>query len=120
MIADLEFDRRGDAMVAQLTGELDMSNANEVGAALVRGMPKDAHGLVVDLGALRYMDSSGINLMYELRERLRARGQDVRLLVPPGSPVLVALQLAGVSGTVGIVDSAEEGFASMGVSDSGD
>jgi anti-sigma B factor antagonist len=115
MIADLEFDRRGPAVVAHLAGELDLSNANEVGAALVRGMPKDADGLVLDFTALRYLDSAGINLVYELCERFRARGQHLRLLVPPGSHVLVALEVAGVSATIGIVASVEEGFESMGL-----
>jgi anti-anti-sigma factor len=115
MIADLDFEQRGPVVFARLAGEIDLSNVNEVGAALVRGMPKDAHGLVLDCTALRYLDSSGINLIYDLRERLKSRGQEVRLLVPRESPVLVALEVSGVSGTVGVVDTAEQGFASLGL-----
>jgi anti-anti-sigma factor len=115
-LADLRFDLRGRVVVARLDGELDMSNADELGAALAQRMPNEAQGLVLDLSRLSYMDSAGIQLVYELLERLKDRGQQMRLVVPRGCPVSHALHLANVPRTVGVVESPEAGFASMGFS----
>ena len=76
-----------DVVVARLSGEIDMSNANEVGDELSSAVPNTALGLVLDLTALTYLDSSGVHLVFDLAERLRRRQQQLRVVVPSGAPI---------------------------------
>lgn len=99
-LADIQLIDEGRIVVARLTGELDLSNTDNIGLALAEAVPNSALALIVDLTAVEYLDSAGIHLIYALREKLRARGQTLRLVMPADSPAGDALRLAGVSGHV--------------------
>lgn len=96
----MQFIDDGRVVIARLTGELDLSNAANIGGVLTERVPNTALALVLDLTDVEYLDSAGIHLIYELREKLRARGQSLRLVIPGASPAGDALTLAGVSGHV--------------------
>jgi anti-anti-sigma factor len=115
-LADLHFETEGGVVVAHVKGEIDMSNVTELETALERGVTNEAIGLVVDLAELRYIDSAGIYLVYELRERLKNRGQQLMLVVPPGSLVADALDLANVRSVVGSADTTEFAVRRLGSS----
>jgi hypothetical protein len=74
-------------------------------------MPNQALALILDVSALGYLDSAGIHLIYKLREKLRARGQALRLVIPPNSPANDALRLAGVSRNVETAESLQAAMA---------
>jgi anti-anti-sigma factor len=107
-LADVEFESCEGAVVARLTGEIDLSNADRLGAALLDAMPNLEHALILDMSAVEYLDSAGIQLIYQLRERLRARGQTLRLVIPSSSPSHDALRLAGLTQHVEMAESVEE------------
>jgi anti-anti-sigma factor len=96
-LGDVTFDQRDGVLIAELSGELDLSNAEAVGDAIAETASNQALGLILDLSALHYLDSAGIHLIFKLRERLRARGQTLALIIPAGSPSSDALRLAGVT-----------------------
>jgi anti-anti-sigma factor len=96
-LGDVTFSDHDGVQVARLTGEIDLSNADSIGDAIAETTPNRMLGLVLDLSQLHYLDSAGIHLIYSLRERLRARGQSLGLVVPPGSASNDALRLAGVT-----------------------
>jgi anti-anti-sigma factor len=95
-LADVQFSGRGRVVIARMTGEIDLSNAEQIGTAITREMPNSALALALDLSDVDYLDSAGIRLIYRLRETLRARGQSLRLVIPAASPANDALRLAGV------------------------
>lgn len=96
-LADLQISVQDGAVTARLSGEIDMSNAAELAAAITRMTPNDALGLALDLTDVDYLDSAGVHLMYRLRESLQARGQALRLVIPDSSLVADAMRLAGVT-----------------------
>jgi anti-anti-sigma factor len=100
-LADLRVETVAQVVVAHLHGEIDMSNARELGEAITRQVRNEALGLVLDLTDIAYVDSAGIQVIYELRERLETRGQQMRLVVAPASPIADALRIAGVLTAVG-------------------
>lgn len=112
-LADVEIREVDRGVIARLTGELDLSNAGGVGAALVESVPNSALALVVDLTDVGYLDSAGIHLIYELREKLRTRGQQLRLVVPPDAPAGDALRLAGITGHVDTSPTLEAALAEL-------
>ena len=110
-LADLEFEVIDRVVIAHVDGEIDMSNADELGNAFSMRLTNDALGLVVDLRKVDYLDSAGIHLIYALRERLDNRGQQLRLVVAPEAAISEALRIANVSRTVGAfatVDAARQ------------
>lgn len=111
MIADLRFEQMNDVTVASLSGDVDMSNADDIATGLLRGIGNDMLMLVLDLSSVDYFDSAGIHLAYDLRERLRVRGQRLRLVVPAASPVRDALELAAVIDVMDVAQTLDEALA---------
>ena len=110
--SEIAVERRGGTFVAHLGGEVDMTNAAHVREELLGSIPNDALALVVDLGECRYLDSAAIEVVFDLARRLRRRRQDLRLVVPPSSPLKRVLELTDVSSAAPLhesLDSALEG-----------
>jgi len=95
-LADLRVRTEGETVIADVRGEIDMSNAGEILAALADGTPNHAAGLIVDLSGLDYLDSAGIQLLLRLQSALRSRSQALVLLVPVDSPIRQTFRLAGI------------------------
>src|SRR5579884_2845169 len=94
-LADIQITEAQHALIARLTGEIDMSNAEDVGATVIGATPNEAGAVILDLSELEYLDSAGIYVIYGMRASLQARGQTLILVVPDGSPVHDALRLSG-------------------------
>jgi anti-anti-sigma factor len=107
-LADLEVSKEGDIVLARIVGEVDMSNADELRAALTAAVPVEATGLVLDLSALGYLDSAGIRMIYHLSEAVQARRQILQVVVPQGSTVADVLRLAGVADSIGATETVDE------------
>jgi anti-sigma B factor antagonist len=112
-LGDVTFERRGDVVVAHLSGEVDMSNAEGIGSAVLEATGNETLGVVLDLTEVRYLDSAGIYVVFGMRSRLRARGQVLRLVIPAASPVDDALRLAGVQRHVDVVETVDEGVQAV-------
>jgi anti-anti-sigma factor len=95
-LSDLHITLARHALIARLSGEVDMSNAEEMGATVIGATPNEASGVVLDLSAVEYLDSAGIYVIFGMRASLQARGQSLILVIPPESPVHDALRLSGV------------------------
>jgi anti-anti-sigma factor len=95
-LADVRFAERDGALVAHLSGEVDMTNIDDLRRAVVDRLTQQSAGLVLDLAALDYLDSAGIHLLYDLANLLRTRGQRLGLVVPPGTRAESTLRYAAV------------------------
>jgi anti-sigma B factor antagonist len=116
-LSDVQFSRHGHVVVAHLAGEIDLSNADDIGGAIVLEVPHESAALVLDLSAVDYVDSAGIRLIYQLRQKLRARGQALRIVIPADSPTNDALRLAGVADSIHTLETVDD--ALRGVGDAG-
>jgi anti-anti-sigma factor len=96
-LTDIRFDDRDGVVVATLEGEVDGSNAHEVADALTTRTTSAARGLVVDLGQVTYLDSTGIELLFTLGRRLRDRRQRLCLALPSEAPTRRVLEICNVS-----------------------
>ncbi len=94
-LADVQITLARHALIARLTGEIDMSNAEDVGATVIGATPTEASGVVLDLSDVDYLDSAGIYVVFGMRASLQARGQSLVLVIPAGSPVFDTLRLSG-------------------------
>ncbi len=75
-----------------------MAVTPELGEALLAAVEEHAAGcLVVDLGSVDYLDSSGIELLFRLHEALTADGPELIVVAPPGSNAARLLGLVAMS-----------------------
>lgn len=120
-LADVQIIHRDAAVIARVSGEIDMSNAHDLRAAIIDATPNDATGVLLDLSSVYYIDSAGIHLLYRLGENLRNRGQTLRVVIPPESPASDTLRLAGVKRHVDVVTEVNEGLRGLAarISDEG-
>jgi anti-anti-sigma factor len=109
-LADVQITLAPNALVAHVTGEVDMSNAEELGATVIGATPNEARGVVLDLSRVEYLDSAGIYVIYGMRSSLQARGQSLILVIPPRSPVHDALRLAGAQHPGEVAEDVEDGL----------
>jgi stage II sporulation protein AA (anti-sigma F factor antagonist) len=111
-LTQIAFEHEGESVVARLSGEIDLSNALEIKAALV--VSAGSHVLVVDLSELSYLDSAGVRLLFEIAEQRRSVGKELRLVVPESTALKRVLLVAGLDGAVPLDPSVSAALASRG------
>jgi anti-sigma B factor antagonist len=102
------------APVAIVSGQIDLSNAEALSDAMMETVSNASLGLVVDVSALDYMDSAGVNMLAELDQRLRWREQRLAVVAPPGSRPREVLDLAGTDGLLSIDETREAALRRVG------
>ncbi len=79
----------GDAEVVTIEGALDATTAPQV-RPLIDDLARDGvRRVVVDLAALRVVDSSGVGVIVSLFKRLRARDGEMRIRGLSGQPLAI-------------------------------
>ena len=107
-LADVQITHARHALIARVTGEVDMSNAEDVGATVIGAIPNEASGVILDLSELDYLDSAGIYVIFGMRASLQARGLTLILVIPAESPVHDALRLSGAERPGEIADTVDD------------
>ena len=87
-------ERQNGAVVLSLAGELDLYNAEEVRGALLNACADDPQILVVDLGEVRFIDSTALGVLIEARSRMADRSGF--RLAAPGLETRRALEVSGL------------------------
>lgn len=103
----------GPATVAQISGEPDLTNIRDVEQQLWAGIPNAAAGVVLDLSAVRYLDSAGLNMIFGLHRGLERRGQALCLVVPERSLIRPLLQVVQMESAIRIRPTVEEALRSL-------
>ncbi|HTL85383.1 MAG TPA: STAS domain-containing protein [Acidimicrobiia bacterium] len=104
-LCSVDLTQSGDAVIATLLGEIDLSNVSEVEDKLA-ATARDAKELVVDIRELRYIDSSGFGML----ERLTRKTQ-LRVVLTEGAIVHRAFTVTGLSEVVPIYSSIDDALA---------
>ncbi|HJS97064.1 MAG TPA: STAS domain-containing protein [Solirubrobacteraceae bacterium] len=112
-LADVQITFARHALIARLSGEIDMSNAEEMGATVIGATPSEASGVVLDLSGVEYVDSAGIYVVYGMQASLQARGQSLIMVIPLQSPVHDALRLSGADRPGGIAETVDEALGTL-------
>ena len=89
-------ERTGRKARLVLGGELDMAARFKAEQALDELLSQPLDQLVVDLGEVTFVDSTGMGMMLEIHDRARSEGFKLRLLRGPDE-VQRVFELAGVA-----------------------
>jgi anti-sigma B factor antagonist len=95
-LATVIVERLDELQIARVAGEVDVSNAGKLEEDISGAVPNDAAGLVIDLSDTSYLDSAGIRMLFELRQRLGGRRQSLAIVVPQEALIRHALVVTEV------------------------
>ncbi|HEV2785771.1 MAG TPA: STAS domain-containing protein [Solirubrobacteraceae bacterium] len=98
--------REGAALVVAPEGELDMATVDSLRAAL-EGDLGDARSLVLDLRGLGFLDTSGLQLVFEQQRRAEQEGFSF-VLVRGQRHVQRLFEIAGMNDRLTIVDEVKD------------
>jgi anti-anti-sigma factor len=110
---ELRLADRGSVPVAHLSGELDISSAAMLRERLLTAVDNQDVGLVIDLSDATYVDSAGVNLLFQVAERLTVRQLAFAVVYPEGGiveRVFELVQLSVVADVHHSVDAAVHGI----------
>jgi anti-sigma B factor antagonist len=85
-----------DVVVVTVTGEVDLSNVNEIREQVLSVVPNSSRGVILDLSQTTYLDSQGIKMLLDLAYRLGVRRQKIHLVVSNNGVLKSLLTLVAV------------------------
>jgi len=92
-LGNVEVREEEGVVVAQVSGELDLSNSPTTGKAIEAALPATARALVVDFTRLTFLDSSGVAMLFRLVRRLGDHRQQLHVVAPAGEAVGRVLEI---------------------------
>jgi anti-anti-sigma factor len=110
-LVELEIEQRGEAVIARVTGELDIAGAPGLGDRLHDAVPTSARTLVIDFRDLDFIDSSGIAMLFALARKLGSRRQKLRVVAPAGRPVARVLEIVEFDRAAPVYETLDEALA---------
>jgi anti-sigma B factor antagonist len=102
----LGVERKGDAYVVKLGGELDLYNAPQIREALSDASAEHPARIVVDLSEVEFVDSTALGVLIEARTRFD--NQRAFLLAAPALETRRALEISGLDQHFAVHDSVSE------------
>jgi anti-anti-sigma factor len=99
--------------VFALPEDVDADNSSVVGSGLANAIGIRARYVVLDLTRTRYLDSSAIDMVFKLNERLRVSRRRLRLVLPAGSPLQRLLEVTFLSSVIDVDDSVPAAIAAV-------
>ena len=94
----------GDAVRVRATGELDIASAERL-LARIGEVEGSAKRVLLDLSALKFMDSSGLRALIQIEGRSRRNGFEF-VVVAPSPPVREVLEITRTNTYLTVVDDA--------------
>jgi anti-sigma B factor antagonist len=90
---EIDFGTHGDHSELRVTGEVDVKTAAQIAeSGRIALTERPGHPLVVDLGRVTFMDSTGLGVLVDLRRIAAEFGAELRLRdVPPRVQKILAI-----------------------------
>jgi anti-sigma B factor antagonist len=98
----IDVERPGDALVVRPHGELDLNTTSELERALLGALERKPRILIVDLGAVEFMDSTGLRALLMAAEQADTAGHEFAVVQGPPQ-VQRLLDLTKVSDVLRVV-----------------
>jgi anti-anti-sigma factor len=90
-------ERRPDAALISVTGEIDLANAKTTEQQILQGIDDGLSTVTLDLTGLRYIDSAGLWILFRLGTALTTAGIAGEVVVPADGPIRRMVDTAGVA-----------------------
>jgi anti-anti-sigma factor len=113
-MANLDVEYFDNVPLARPRGDIDASNAAYLRDDLRECLRPGADELVLDLGAVGYVDSAGIDMLFRLAGRLGERRAVLRLVITRGSQLDRLADIVGLRGAIAVYDNVEDARGAVG------
>lgn len=107
-LASISLERNRGIVLAGVSGEIDLSNAESLRDKIARWVTNEDHALLLDFTELSYTDSAGINLVFDMSARLREHGQVLGIIVPADSQPRRTFGIVGIEEQVPVFETAAD------------
>ncbi len=95
-------------VIAQISGEIDSSNADHLGDTIVAAGAQ-AHACVVDLTLVTYLDSAALTMLHRLAQQATA----LHLVIPPDSRAARLVEIGGLDTVLRTHHTIEDALAGL-------
>jgi anti-anti-sigma factor len=100
----------GRVTVVAVSGEVDMTTAPDLLRALEL-VSDQSEGVVVDLTATTFLDSSGLNALLTGRRVLEERGIALHVVLPEDNPVRRVFEITQLTESLSVVASLDDALS---------
>jgi anti-sigma B factor antagonist len=97
MPADIKSKRDGDSVTVTVAGEIDLSTADQLDAAIREAEEAEIKRIVVDLSALSFVDSTGLSVFLQAIKRSRNDGNRLSFVPSKHDEVVRLFALTGTT-----------------------
>jgi anti-anti-sigma factor len=104
---DLQSSAVGDALVIAVSGDVDMTSAPALADA-IDVVGDRIRRVIVDLSAVMFLDSSGLNALVRGKRALDAKEIGLRVVAPVDSVVRRVLEITQLTESLSVVDSLDQ------------
>jgi anti-anti-sigma factor len=102
--AQMSSELQGEQLIIRLSGEIDLSNADDLQPRIDR-LVGNRREVVVDLAAVEFIDSRGLRLLNRLASTLAGKGATLELIAPPGCVARDVLDITRMSDEIPVRDA---------------
>lgn len=88
--------------VARLHGDIDVANVPVITTTLREEARAAGRGLVIDLSGVRYLDSAGMQLLFQLAQDLTVARKGLLVALPEDAPISRLLKITNFHESAGI------------------
>lgn len=103
-----------EVQVVSVEGDVDVARAPLLREELRRSLQNHDLGLVVDLSETRYLDSAGVNVLFELAEDLAERQLGFAIVIPEGGLVERVVTIVDLAAVAGLHRTVEDAKSALG------
>jgi anti-anti-sigma factor len=107
-LASVSLGRNHGIVLAEVSGEIDLSNAEDLRDEIAQWATNEDRGVIVDLTSVTYADSAGMNLLFVLARQLKDHGQIFGAVVPSESQPRRAFDIVGMADQIPMFDTLAE------------
>ncbi len=101
--------RTGDVVIVTVAGEIDLSTAPDLHAALTVALrDAGAGGCVADLTAVTFLGSPGLTALLNATQEAEQRREPLRIVVDSNRPVIRPIEITGLDQVLRLYHSVDE------------
>jgi anti-anti-sigma factor len=102
-VLTVRVEQEGDELVVRVSGELDIASAKRLEDELLQTIDSDTSAVVLDLGGVSFIDSTGVRLLIFAAEHSRSKGVPLRIL-DGSAQVKEMIETSGVEDLLPLTD----------------